>query len=123
MTLEALVAQLRAGVSVWVTWSVRSAIGPGWIGGGREVAVSVGGQALSEGSPALAVLTKALIARLAIPAEREDSVLIGEGELTLDGEQMVLDYEWSDAPVYEYGTSGDGLVVLMRWRAGEAAEA
>jgi hypothetical protein len=112
MTLDVLLAHLEAGREVVISWSVYPDIGPDWIGGGgRTVSVSLDGQPLDESTPAYLALTAALIARLSIPATSE-TVLEGEGELSREGSELVLDYAWSNTPVYQLGTNGHAMVTL-----------
>jgi hypothetical protein len=116
LALRDLVAQIRAGQAVDVVWSVHPEIGPGWIGGGRSVSMSLDGQALPVSVPVHQALWAVLIVRLAIPAESPETVLCGEGTLRIAGDLLVVDYTWSDTPMYEDGHSGEATVALWNWR-------
>lgn len=114
MTLAALIKQLQAGQEASVSWSIQPAIGPGWIGGDRSITICVGELELHEGAQARMVLDEALVAQKVIPAGLSDSVLSGEGTLRVENNQLVLDYSWSDTPVYAFGTSGHAVIVLLK---------
>jgi hypothetical protein len=113
VTLEALIEQIGAGKVASVSWSIQPEIGPGWIGGERSITVRIGDRVLAEGAEALVRLDAALVAREVIPAEPCDSMLSGEGTLRVEDGQLVLDYAWSDTPVYQFGAAGHAAVGLM----------
>lgn len=103
-------AAAAAELPLTVTWEVRPAIGPGWIGGGRIVRFHLGERELDEGSPAHAALAEIVVRALAIPAETDEVYVQGEGELQLG--RCVLTWEVWEAIPYGEGRSRHGVTQL-----------
>ena len=102
-----------AGKSFTVQWVVRTEIGPEWIGGGREIHFSVDGQLLDEACPVYAVLRDALIARLGVPESADDACIDGEGEISIFGNILRIDYDVHTAVPYMDGSSEGGTTTLL----------
>ena len=96
---------------VSVAWSVRCEIGPDWMGGGRDVKLFQNGNQLS--GTHCDKLISAIIAAASIPSESSDSVISGEGEISLHNEKLMLEFEWDDTVPYDCTrNSGHGTVEL-----------
>ena len=96
-----------------VTWGVRPAIGPGWIGGGRILQLRLGDTAVDEGCAAWAALTALVVAALEIPEETDTTCVDGEGELRVEADAVVLDWEVYEAVPYMDGVTRHGVTRLM----------
>lgn len=58
-------------------------------------------------------LISAIITAASIPGESPDSVISGEGEVSIQAEKLMLDFEWTAAVPYDYPhDSGHGMVEL-----------
>ena len=102
---------LRASC-VDVVWFVRCEIGPDWIGGGRDVQLFQNGNQLS--GTYCHSLISAIITAASIPAESTDSVISGEGEISLRNGKLMLEFEWNDTVPYGCTrNSGNGTVELV----------
>ena len=101
-----------------VDWVVRSDIGPGWIGGGREFdfAFEKSGT-LDRACPVHARLAQALVEALQLPESFGDEMMTGEGEFELSASQLKLRYEFTPAVPYEHGRSEGGLTTLLDFDA------
>jgi hypothetical protein len=103
--------ELLGNSCIDVVWFVRCEIGPDWIGGGRDVQLFQNGNRLS--GTCCENLISAIIAAASIPSESSDSVISGEGEITLHDEKLTLEFEWNDTVPYDdTRNSGHGSVEL-----------
>ena len=109
-SLPRLLGILRAS-SLHVVWCVRCEIGPDWIGGGREIQLLLKGQKVS--GKYCDELISAIITAAAIPGQANDSVISGEGEVSLQDNNVMLEFEWNEAVPYDAPRdSGRGRVAL-----------
>jgi hypothetical protein len=111
-SLEELLAA-AVDAPLLVTWEVRPAIGPGWIGGGRTLQLRLGDAAVDEACPAWAALTALVVAALEIPEETDTTCVDGEGELRVEADAIVLDWEVYEAIPYMYGVARHGVTRLV----------
>ena len=103
---------LIGSAQLGVAWSVQCEVGPGWIGGGREVRLIHDGTQLSP-TAFREKLISAIITAAAIPNETADSGIFGEGEIFFHKEKLMLEFEWTRAIPYDDPTdSGFGTVEL-----------
>ena len=104
-------AQGRENSCVDVVWFVRCEIGPDWIGGGRDIQLYQNGDQLS--GTCCDDLISAIITAASTPSESSESVISGEGKLSLRDEKLTLEFEWNDtAPYDDPRNSGNGTVEL-----------
>lgn len=103
--------ELLRKACVDVVWFVRCEIGPDWIGGGREVQLFHNAIRLS-GNYCCNLISEITTAA-SIPSESSDSVISGEGKISLHDEKLVFEFEWYDTVPYDYArNSGHGTVEL-----------
>ena len=103
--------ELLRNSCVDVVWFVRCEIGPDWIGGGRDIQLYQNGDQLS--GTCCDDLISAIITAASIPSESSESVISGEGKLSLRDEELTLEFEWNDtAPYDDPRNSGNGTVEL-----------
>lgn len=105
--------RLLPGASLYAHWIVRTQIGPGWTGGGREIGFSLGESTLDPTCAVHTELSQALIALLELPEVHEPEMIQGEGELTAVDGWLVLEYEYSMAVPYMDGKSFSGSGRLL----------
>jgi hypothetical protein len=114
ISLESLAQlhELLGMANVYVVWFVHCEIGPSWIGGGREIQLVHNGKRISGGFSD--DLISAIIVALSIPEGSSDSVITGEGEISLRNQKLLMEYEWNDTVPYdECRNSGKGEVELL----------
>lgn len=98
------------GTCLYVVWDVRCDIGPEWIGGGRKIRLLIDGRPIAD-SAFCDRLKSAIVSAAAIPLETTNTVISGEGEISLVGARLILEFEWSEAKPYDYPCNQGGGVV------------
>ena len=95
-----------------VQWRVTSDIGPEWIGSSKTIDFYLDDYVLNE-TEFITRLKKALSKRVPIPNESKDHVITGEGNISLENNQLKLHYSWEKTIPYSYPSDHkEGKVVL-----------
>ncbi len=104
LSFDDLLCRLAGGLTIEARFGVHSDIGPGWIGGGRYFMFTLecAGRRLllDDESPAHRVLREALTMCFRLPLSTEPDNLSFDGEITRDGDRLVLGYEWTMGAPY-----------------------
>lgn len=104
--------QKMKSMDFFVEWRVTSDIGPDWIGSFREINFYLDDFMLKE-NQFCKELKEKLIQIIAIPSESQDHVITGEGDITIDGNSLMLDYSWEAAIPYQDPDQSEAGTVLF----------
>ena len=89
-SLDELISEMRTK-SLTVKWTVRCAIGPDWIGGGRNICFYLDNIPLPD-SEFHNDLIGLIIDKLAIPSDSGDKVIKGKGTLKYFDSKLLVEY-------------------------------
>jgi hypothetical protein len=83
-----------------VEWRVSPDIGPDWIGSDRTIDFYLNDYILSESEFCKSLKDK-LIKIIPIPYQSKNHVITGDGDITLENQQLLVHYSWQKAIPYD----------------------